>query len=323
MTTPAAVTPAAPTNGAASKVVTPSNPAPSKDVAAGVQTPSPGAVRGPDGKFTSANPAPKPPADDDPEIDFNGTKLKRSVAWREIQRSKDTARLLTEAEKRHRAAEAKEKAYEERKSKKDIGAVLAEFGLTPEEEQEHLAKYLYSKHIAPGQMTPEQREVAELKAWRAEREAADAKAKETQAAEAKKAVLSEEAGKLEQDIIAAAKAGKIPTAPAAMRRILAKALSFDERGMVLPLEQIASIVRDEVAADVGEVCESTSIEERKALMGTEKFKVEQAKWYAHFKAMLPSAATQKARPVQQQSAPNGQGKLTPQQWADLQAAKRK
>lgn len=312
MSDPATAT-VAPTNGAAGKV-TPSATAPTKDVSAGPQTPA-GAIRGPDGKFTSANPAPAP-VDDDPEYDFGGVKMRRSAAQREIERGKAATRLLTEAEKRNKAAEAREKEWNERKAKKDADSLLEELGLSADEEREWLSKRMYGKHIAPSQMSPEQREMADLRAKLAAREAADQKAQATAAEAKKQAIGKAESQKMHKAIIEAAEAGKIPKTRGAIQRIIAKALSFDERGMELPLEQIASIVRDEVAQDMGEYSDATSIEQRKEMLGPDRFKAERAKWLAYFNGLLPSAKpVTQLRTVQPQAS--DKKTMTPQEFKDF------
>ncbi len=317
--------PAAPatgsTNGAAPKAATtPAVSTPTKDTANGPQTSSGGsggAVRGEDGKFKSASGAAATPEDDDPEIDFGDVKLKRSAAKREIERARSASKLLTEAEKRIKAAEAIEKTHAERRSKKDLASIIEELGLTPEEERAFLSERMYSKHIAPEQMSPEQRKVAELEAWKAQREASDKKTAEETAAKQKKALTDEESKRLHADLIAAAEAGKLPKSRRAIQRIMDKAVAFDSRGMELPLEQLAALVRDEVAQDVVDFTNTTGLDERRSLMGPEKFREEEKKWLAHFNAKLKSTTTSQPVRAPPQRPSDGASKretFTPQEF---------
>jgi hypothetical protein len=304
--TPAAAPAATPTNGAASKTTTPATSPPIKDTSTGPQTPTESKARA------------EAPVDDDPEIDFGDTKLRRSAAKRELERGRNAGRLLQEAEKRNKAAEAREKAYEDRKSKKDIAAVVEEWGLSAEEERQLLSERLYSRHIAPEQMTPEQRELAEAKAWRAERESKDKKAAEAAAAKRKESISLEEGKKLHAELIAAAEAGKIPKSRSVIKRIMDKAIAFDSRGMELPLEQLATLVREDLANDVGEYTDATTIEERKAMLGKDRFKAEEKKWLDHFHGQLRTVTpvTQSVR-APPQRASDGKFKrdtFTPQEF---------
>jgi hypothetical protein len=302
---PAAAPAAAPTNGAASKMTAPAASPPTKDTSTGPQTPT----------ETKANPA--PPVDDDPEIDFGDIKLRRSAARREIERSKSTAKLLSDAERRNRAAEAIEKTRAERVSKKDIAALVEELGLSPEEERQLLSERLYSRHIAPEQMTPEQRELAQLKEKLSAREAADKKAADAAAAKRKESISLEEGKKLHAELIAAAEAGKIPKSRSVIKRIMDKAIAFDSRGMELPLEQLATLVRADLAHDVGAYTDATSIDERKSMMGPERFRAEEKKWHAHFKAMLKAPPVAQAIRAPPQRTSDGKFKrdtLTPQEF---------
>lgn len=306
---PAAAAPSAtPSNGASSRVTAPAaTPAPKQDVPTGKETPAP-----------KSQTAAAVPEDDDPEIDFGDVKMRRSAAKRELDRARTTSRLLNEAEKRNKAAEALEKAHAERRSKKDIAAIIDDLGLTPEEEKRLLSERIYSKHIAPEQMSAEQREISELKERLAAREAADKKAADAAAEQKKRAVLDEEGKKLHAEIIAAAEAGKIPKSRRAIQRIMDKAISFDSRGMELPLEQIAALVREDVAQDMVEFADGISIAERKALMGDEAFLKEQKRWHAYFKAMLPGGAgpaqTVRAPPQRASDGTFKKQQFTPQEF---------
>lgn len=321
---------AAPSTNGASSAVTGSStpPAPTKDTATGTQKPAGGSSsvsRGPDGKFQSSTAAPaegeqtqtKPP-DDDPEIDFDGVKLKKSQAKRELERAKNSARILTEAEKRLKQAEALEKAEAERKSKykSDAKAFFAETGMTPEEAKEWAANYLYQHEILPGQMTPEQRELNELKAKLAERDAKDKADAEKAETEKKKAINQEESKKLHAQIIAAAEAGKIPNTRRAIERIIDKSIRFDSRGMELPLEDIAAIVRGDLVEDVTEVIDAMSLDEQREALGPERWAKQEKAWLAYFQSKLkPSTAPVPVRaPAQARSSSAKRETITPQEF---------
>jgi hypothetical protein len=299
----------APTNGSAAATTQPAAPAPSRDVATGPQTPP----RGADGKFAPRDE--QAPIDEDPEIDFGDMKLRRSQAKAELARARHASRLLTEAEKRAKAADESEKRYAERRTraKEDISVLFEDLGLTPEQERALLSKHLYSKHIEPTQLTEEQRELraaqAKLSRYEAEKKAAGEKAQKEEAAR----LHNEEAAALEQEILEAAKAGRIPSARAAVRRIAAKLEQFESRGLSLPLEQVAAVVREEVGRETGEWVQAASIEERRELWGEPTFKAEEKKWRDYFLAKLKTPPPPPSRHVPQEPSGERQ-KLTPQEF---------
>jgi colicin import membrane protein len=303
----------APTNGSTAVTTQPAAPAPTKDVATGPQT-TEGPVRGPDGKFVPRDG--QPAVDEDPEIDFGDMKLRRSQAKAELARARHASRLLTEAEKRARAADDAEKRHAERraKAKEDISVLFEDLGLTPEQERALLSKHLYSKHIEPTQLTEEQRELraaqAKLSQYEAEKQAAAEKARKEEAAR----LHNEEAAALEQEILEAAKAGRIPSARAAVRRIAAKLEQFESRGLSLPLEQVAAVVREEVGRETGEWVQAASIEERRELWGEPTFKAEEKKWRDYFLAKLKTPPMSASRPAPQEETGAERQKLTPQEF---------
>ncbi len=303
MTTPAPA--AAPSNNGAAAKAAPAAPPPIKD-ATGPQTP------------VEAKTKPPSPVDDDPEMDFGDVKLKRSAAKRELERGRNSGRLLQEAEKRNKAAEAREKVWEERKAKKDLDGLVDELGLSAEEERELFSKRLYSKHIAPEQMTAEQKRIIELEAYQSKHEAEKKKASDDAASKKKSELSEQESKKLHAELIAAAEAGKIPKSRRAIQRIMDKAIAFDSRGMELPLEQIAALVRDDMAQDVGDYTDATSIEERKSFLGPERFKAEEKKWLKHFQSQIrtvqPTIQPVRAPPQRDTDGKFKRDTLTPQEF---------
>ncbi len=313
---------ATPTNGA-SKTATQGTPPPHQDVAVGPQTGSGSATRGPDGKFQSTSGAPANGASNatEPPKKF---RLKdreyenEDEAWREVERGRHSARLLTEAEKRNRVSEAREKAIDEAKAKArggDLTSFFRELGLSAEQERDFLARHLHDHHIVPESMDPTQRELASLRAKIADRDAQDKAVEEKRAADEKKNTLSGIAKKLDLEIVEAVKAGKIPNTRAAIQRIIQKTISFDERGMQLPFEQVAALVREDIAKDIGEFSSSTQIDERRELWGPAVFKAEADKWLAWFQSKLKSAPPLPQQQPRQQSRPADKSEtFTPQEW---------
>lgn len=306
--------------------------APIRDVAVGPQSSvarSAGMARNPDGTFApragESTATPPPIADDDPEFDLGELKLRKSAVLRELGRARQTSKLLADIQKRAAAVEDRERRFEElrAKAKDDISPVLQELGLSPEQERELLARHLHARHIEPQMLTEEQRKLREyetkLKQYEDEKKGIE---QARQKAELEK-VNTETAAQLEQEILAAARAGKIPGNAVAIRRIAAKMEALEARGLALPIEQVAAVVRDEVAGDMGEFLASSTIAERKELWGEELFKAEMMRWAHHFMASTKGATQPQQRAPASAAPPQTtkRQKMTPQEF--LAAFRRK
>jgi hypothetical protein len=236
-------------------------------------------------------------------------------------RGRSSSKALTESMKRAAAAEQIEKDHAARrqriKEKGDFGAALEGLDLTPQQEEEMIAKYLYSRHIEPKQLTDDQRALRDLQK-RAEAAESKLKAEEDTRSKAESLrVAKQEAASLETEILEAAKAGRIPGDKAAIRRIAAKMEMLESKGMRLPIEQVAAVVRDDVGRETGEFVASASLEELKDLWGDAVFKTHARKMRDYLLAQLkpgPTGPTIKARPDPTQRP---KGPMTPQQFLEI------
>lgn len=300
--------------------------APVKPDATGPQTPAKGAVRGPDGKFAKPEaPAPEAPPEKR-KVRIRDVELDEDAAWAELQRGRQAGRLLTEAQKRATAAEAREKAYADRRTRarEDLGAILEDLELTPEQERELLSRRLYAKHIEPSQLTEEQRALREANEKLARYEAEKKTTEEKSAADAQKRAADHAKESLATELHEAAKAGRIPGAEPgkpggalAIRRIAEKMLAGETAGHTIPLAVAVAAVRDDLARDTLHFVSSAPLAERKELWGEEAFRSEEKLWREHFLAKLksPAAPVQPARAVPGIS--NGSPKrLTPQEFKE-------
>lgn len=288
---------------------------PKTDTATGPQTPASGPVRGPDGKFTSAKPpeAPQPK----PKIKIKEQEFDEESAWAEIQRGRSASKLLTEAQKRAAAADAREKAEADRRAKykEDLGALFEELGLTAEQEKALLAKRLYGAHIEPQTLSEEQRQLREAQKKLADYEAKEKATREKADEDARRHAIAEEAKGIEAEIRQAAEAGKIPSSALGIRRIAEKMGLFESRGQRISAEQAALLVREDLGKELGEFSSETTLEQRRELWGDAAFKAEEKKWAAHFFAQVrqaPDARPQSSRP----SPPKADAakRMTPQEF---------
>ena len=317
------MTPIAPviasTNGAASKA---QPPAP-KDAPA-APAPQAGQPRAADGKFAGPQPEAPPPK---ARIKIRDYEADEDAAYAELQRGRQASRLLTEAEKRARVADEKEKARADAIASLKEGKfekLFAEAGLSADQERELLARYYYAKHVEPEQMSDDQKAFAREKTAR---ETAEAKLKERETADARAAddrAAKEAETSLEAEITEAMEAGRIPKSKTAIRRIAAKLATFEARGQSPSLELVAGLVRADLGRDTGEFVASAKPEELKDLWGEATFK-------AHLKAMLDYglamiqprvAGAQPARGIAAPTPrPQKSQNLTPQQFLDQMRGK--
>lgn len=288
------------------------------DTATGPQTP--GQPRGQDGKF--APKAGEQHVDDDPEIDLGDVKLKKSQLKAELGRARSFSKQVTEVQKRAAQAEAIEKAHRERmealkKDPKNIAKLLREAGLDDNGVRAALMDLTYSEVVEPEQLTAEQKRIRQLEAEAAERKARDdAEAEKTTKAEQEKADLEAQTA-LEQEIVAALEAGKVPNSKAAIRRISQKMAQLETRGIHLPVDQVALLVKREIGSEMAEFLLATDIPGIIELAGKDAAKKlfgDLAKWAAAQRQ--PGAIAQPPKPKVQAPAPSD-SKLTPQQFDEL------
>lgn len=235
------------------------------------------------------------------KLKIRDLELDEEAAYREIQRGRQSSKLLTEAQKRAYAAEQKEAALAQKQSKykEDLGAFFEDMGLDESAAAQLAADYIYKKQILPAEMTPEQKRVAELEQKLTALEQEKLSQKEAQEKAEREYVIQQESQRLQQELVEAAKAGKIPSTQYGMRKIAAKMLELESRGLSVPLDQVAALVRDESGREFGEIAATAEIADLKDWLGDANFKAVSKRILDYFLGQLQSpkvTATRREKP---------------------------
>lgn len=250
------------------------------------------------------------------KLKIRDLELDEDSAYREIQRARQTARLLSEAQRRAEIAEQKEKALAEKqgKYKQDLNSLFEDLGVDDATAADLAAQYIYKKQILPAEMTPEQRRVAELEAKLAQYETEQKTFAEKQAEQQRMQVIQEESQKLQTELIEAAKAGKIPNTEYGMRKIAAKLLELEERGLSVPLEQVAAAVREESGREFGQIAASSDIADLREWLGDANFKAFSKKVLDYFLGQVQSAKTVTKPPPSGAASSTASQRMTPEEY---------
>lgn len=250
-----------------------------------------------------------------PKLKIRELELDEEAAYREIQRGRQTSKLLTEAQKRAQLAEQKEQAIaaKQAKYKADLSALFEDLGVDDNSAAQLAADYIYKKQILPQEMTPEQRRVAELEAQLDNFKTEKQKQEEAQREAERQYIVEQESQRLQQELVEAAKAGKIPSTQYGMRKIAAKMLELESRGLSVPLEQVAQVVREESGQEFGQIAASAEIQDLRDWLGDANFKAMSKRILDYFLGQMqsPKAATQKHKP---QHVDDGGKRLTPEEF---------
>jgi antitoxin component of RelBE/YafQ-DinJ toxin-antitoxin module len=178
-------------------------------------------------------------------------------AFAEIERGRQSGKLLTEAQKRLMEASRKEKDWEglvsEVKTKKDARKVIERLGLSKEEAVEVFGRWLYQEEVVAKEMSPEQRRIKELEAEKAKfEEERAAETRKRQEAENEQLTKREEA-KLREELTKVLEAKKVPATRLALRRLANYMASYAEAGADVPVERAADMVMEDYKQEYGEM----------------------------------------------------------------------
>ncbi len=239
----------------------------------------------------------------------------------EIERGRQSNKLLTQAERRNLEAAKREKDWEglvsEVKTKKDAKRVIEKLGLSKEEAVEIFGRYVYETEVLPKELSPEQRRIRELeaeKAARDEEKATEAKAKEQREHEE---MTTREAQKLRGELEKVLTDKKVPATRLALRRLANYLAAYNDAGADIPVDRAADLVAEDYKQEFGELFDESSPEQLVEFFGKEKWlklakKVSQ---WALASKKEPGTTTSppiENRPVQKS---NQNDKMTPQEFA--------
>ena len=163
-------------------------------------------------------------------------------------------------------------------------------------------------------MSPEQKRVAELEArlsqYEEEKKTFAQRQEEAQRAQA----IREEGERLQAELIEAAKAGKIPNTQYGMRKIASKMLELEQRGLSVPLEQVAAAVREESGREFGEIAASSDVSELREWLGDANFKAFSKKVLDYFLGQVQSTKTNTKPPSPGNTTATASQRMTPEEY---------
>lgn len=214
-------------------------------------------TRGPDGRFASANGSPAPAEAPKETAAQKRIRLALEAGKEEefdestvvglMKRGRNAAQLLTEADKRMKAAEERDRKWSEEYDRDPLGALQRKYG---DRFQSEVEKYLHGVYSRQ-ELSPEQRKFLELQdensKLKAEREAA-AKAEEERALETSKEEYRQHVSKV---LMESLQAGKLPASEQMVKRAASIAQRYWKLGVQPDPAAISADVKDEVKSDMG------------------------------------------------------------------------
>lgn len=255
------------------------------------------------------------------KLKIKDIELEEEAAYREIQRGRQSTKLMTEAQRRLEAADAKEKAQAERgqRYKSDLSEFFKDQGFSAEDAKRLASEYLYKNVIEPSEMSPEARRIRELEAQlkeKAEREETEKKSAE--AAEQER-VTKEQAAAIERELIDAMEGGVLPKDKSFIGLVSGEMAKFAERGVDISVAQGVKLAEEKLGRLGGKVLASADVEQLAAWLGKENFQQVALKFLSWSRTKLAGAQAQPQRPqATTQPTSAARKKLTPQEWWEAQ-----
>lgn len=238
----------------------------------------------------------------------------------EIERGRQSNKLLTEAQRRLLESSKKEKDWEtlvgEVKTKKDAKRVIEKLGLSKEEAVEVFGRWLYENEVLPKELSPEQRRIKELEAEKA-RYDEERKAKEEEAkAKQHEEMTLKEAQKLRAELEQVLNSKKVPGTRLALRRLANYMQSYAEAGADIPAERAADLVAEDYRQEFGELFDEATPDQIVEFFGKEKFlklamKVSQ---WALARSKTPAQTQTPDLPIARSPKSEASDKMTPQEF---------
>lgn len=198
-------------------------------------------------------------------------EMDEASARSEIERGRQSGKLLTEAQKRLEQASKLEKQFKSHRenAKKNPKAILEAMGLSKEEASELFSRYLYEEEILPSQMSPEQQKLKALELKLKGYEEEKTKAEETTKQAEFKAKVEQESQALVKEIQGLLAAKKVPATRIFMQRMAHYLSSYHENGVDIPTEQAADLAIEDYKQDFGHFFNDSTPEQIEEFLGQE------------------------------------------------------
>jgi len=190
----------------------------------------------------------------------------------EIERGRQSVKLLNEAHKRLEASTKKEREFEARRraAKGDFNKLIELGELSREEAIEAAGKWYYQNVVLPEQMSPAEREKQALKAEldRIKGERAQEE-KETQA-KVFQAKVQEQIARLRQELEPLLNEKKVPNTRNALRRVANYMKAYQEAGVEIPAAKAVELMVADYQQEFGEMLDEATPEQLEQFLGKER-----------------------------------------------------
>jgi len=290
---------------------------------------SPSTGRDGQGRFVGEKAQPPAEPVKPSKLKIKDIELDEESAFREIQRGRQATKLLSEAQRRAEAADAKERAQTERASKykNDLGEFFKDQGYSADDAKKLASEWLYKNVVEPEELTKEERRIRDLESRLKEKEDFELETKSKAEQAEIERVGKEQADAMQAELIQAMDAGVLPKDKAVIGYVSQEILKFAERGVDISIEQGVRLTEEKLGRLGGGVLASLAasndphaIEKIASWMGKESFTklaVTMLKWAASKRRGASQPPQRQAAPVA--SAPRK--RMTPQEFNELQRQK--
>lgn len=188
--------------------------------------------------------------------------------------------------------------------KGDTASVLQELGIDPTE----FAAKLIEEEIKKAQMTPEQKELEELRAQKKAMEEEKQKLKEQAEAEARTKEEQLVYEKISNEIADAIKSTYLPKEPATVKRVAEYLRIANQQGIELSAKDVMPFVEQDLKAELQSILEQLGEDNFEEFVGKERLAKQRKRNIAKQKQVPTTPATAKAGTVEVKAQPRTDGK---------------
>lgn len=197
--------------------------------------------------------------------------------------------------------------------KSDTKAVLADMGIDPKE----FAAAVIEEEIRNSQMTPEQKELEELRAAKKQMEEEKQRLKEQAEQEARTREEQLAYEKISNDIAAAISTTYLPKEPATVRRVAQYLKVANERGVELSANEAIKFVEQDLKEELKSILGQLGEDNIEDFVGKDVFKKVRKRNLDKAKSVPTTPATAKANTVEVKQQPKAEEKQAPKLAKDF------
>lgn len=274
---------------------------------------------------TTTQPATNTPAPEAPKpLVVGGISFKSEAdAKAEIERGRQSGKLLTEAQKRLFEASKKEKEWAELtgevKTKKDARKVIERLGLSKEEAIDVFGRWLYQEEVLPRELDPKERRIRELEAEKARFEEERANKEKAAKDEEFTQLTKKEEARLKEELTKILQSKKFPNTRIALRRLANYMASYAEAGADVPADRAADMVMEDYRQEYGELFDESTPDQLAEFFGPQRWQAlakKVSEWALSRARGNMTAAPKGSIPARTgQPVPQKQeGKMSPQEY---------